>query len=820
MNLSSFQKPSRYINNEVNSIHKESSVRVALVFPDVYEVGMSHLGLKILYKIINELPFASAERVFSPWLDLEAEMRARGILLSSLESNRPLRDFDIVGFSLQYELSYTTALNMLYLGGIPLRAEERTNLVIAGGPCAVNPAPMSPFIDAFLIGDGEEAIKEILETFYRWKISGDGRKESLLLSMSGIEGIYVPSIHNSIAELNPRMVRRRFIESLDEAPYPESPIVPYTSIIHDRINIEVSRGCSRGCRFCQVGMTYRPVRERSPEKVLKIAENSLKNTGYEEVAFTSLNAGDYSCLLQVVREFNRRSAKNKIALSLPSLRVASINHELLKEIRAVRKTGFTIAPEAGSEKLRRVINKDFSEEDYEQALRTLFEEGWLNLKLYFMIGLPSETEEDIEAIPGMVIKALKIAKRHTGRFVNINIGVSPFVPKPHTPFQWYGQAPAAELKRKKDFLKDLLSKKGFKVKGHAVEVSLLEAAFCRGDESLALLIEKAWSLGCRLDGWSEVFDFKKWEMAMDITGIDASDFARKTYKESDILPWDNIDIGVTKEFLWKENRKALLGDITPDCRKICQNCGLGCPGEMKNRRSGEGVKPIHSSAVATRRFKPVRIRAEFSRTGRSRYLSHLELVTVLQRAIRRAGFPIEYSKGFHPSPEISFGPPLGVGIAGLSEYFDMKIVPPFDIVMNRKRLNIILPEGIYVKNMAVIPAKTKSLSSFITRYEYEIKGRGLSYVQRVLSEKEINIQREKYVINLRDMLEEVRLINEDTVSLIVVDLGDIKVRLGELLPRVFNLPLKELDITRVVLYGWDGGWVKPLIVCDGQRNSD
>ncbi|MEW6214024.1 MAG: TIGR03960 family B12-binding radical SAM protein [Nitrospirota bacterium] len=852
MNLSSFQKPSRYINNEVNSIHKESSVRVALAFPDVYEVGMSHLGLKILYKIINELPFASAERVFSPWLDLEAEMRARGILLSSLESNRPLRDFDIIGFSLQYELSYTTVLNMLYLGGIPLRAEERNNLVIAGGPCTVNPAPMSPFIDAFLIGDGEEAIKEILETFYRWKMSGDGKKESLLLALSEIEGIYVPQIQHSAisnqqsvknskletrnSKLNKNsslishpssLVKRRFIESLDEAPYPDNPIVPYTSIIHDRINIEVSRGCSMGCRFCQAGMTYRPVRERSPEKVLKIAENSLKNTGYEEVAFTSLSAGDYSCLLQVVREFNKRFAEDKIALSLPSLRVASINHELLREIRAVRKTGFTIAPEAGSEKLRRVINKDFSEEDYEQALRTLFEEGWLNLKLYFMIGLPSETEEDVEAIPEMVIKALKIAKKHTGRFVNINIGVSPFVPKPHTPFQWYGQAPIDELKRKKDFLKDVLSKKGFKVKGRDVEISLLEATFSRGDESLALLIEKAWSLGCRLDGWSEVFDFKKWEMAMDIIGTDASDFARKTYKESDTLPWDDIDIGVTKEFLWKENQKAPSGDITPDCRKICHNCGLGCnpPTSPFNKGGQRGITesfrqpqglPLHP----TRRFKPVRIRVEFSKTGRLRYLSHLELVTVLQRAIRRAGFPIEYSKGFHPSPEISLGPPLGVGIAGLSEYFDMKIVPPFDIVMNRKKLNIILPEGIYVKNMAVIPAKTKSLSSFITRYEYEIKGRDLSHIHRVLSEKEINIQREKYVINLRDMLEEVRLINEDTINLIVVDLGDIKVRLGELLLRVFNVPLKDLDITRVALYGWDGGWVKPLNPANHRERGD
>ena len=597
MNLSFLQKPSRYINNEVNSIHKEAPVKVALAFPDIYEIGMSHLGLKILYKIINDLSFASAERVFSPWIDLEAKMRADKILLSSLESNRPLRDFDIIGFSLQYELSYTTVLNMLSLGGIPLRSEDRNSslfnrnypLVIAGGPCTVNPAPMSLFIDAFLIGDGEEAIKEILDIFYRWRTSGDDKRGSLLKALSEIEGIYVPSIHRFESHLSSLIsrpshpIKRRFIQSLDNAPYPDNPIVPYTSIIHDRVNIEVSRGCSMGCRFCQAGMIHRPLRERSPEKVLEIVENSLKNTGYEEVAFTSLNAGDYSHLLQVVKESNKRFGKNKIALSLPSLRVTSINHSLLKEISTVRKTGFTLAPEAGTDRLRRVINKDFKEEDYEQALKTLFEEGWQNLKLYFMIGLPTETEEDLEAIPQMAMKALKTAKQYTKRFVNISIGVSPFVPKAHTPFQWYGQSSSFELKRKKDYIRDVLTKKGFKIKGHDVEMSLLEAAFARGDEKTASLVEKAWSLGCRLDGWSEVFDFDKWEKAMNLTGIDAADFATKIFENSDILPWEKIDIGVTKEFLWKEYQKALSGDISTDCRKVCHNCGLSML-----QRNGQG----------------------------------------------------------------------------------------------------------------------------------------------------------------------------------------------------------------------------------------
>ncbi|MBE0426009.1 MAG: TIGR03960 family B12-binding radical SAM protein [Nitrospirae bacterium] len=840
MNLSSFKKPSRYINNEINTIHKAAPVKIALVFPDIYEIGMSHLGLKILYKIINDFPYAAAERVFSPWIDLEAWMKAYGIPLSSLESNRPLSAFDIVGFSLQYELSYTTVLNMLHLGGIPVKSEDRNlsslnhlyPIIIAGGPCTVNPLPMSAFIDAFLIGDGEEAVKEIIETFYSWKTEGDGKRESVLLALSEIEGMYVPSVQSSIitppyppfSKGGNGVVKRRIIKSLDNASYPDKPIVPYTSIVHDRVNIEVARGCSMGCRFCQAGMIYRPAREKSPERVLDLAEKSLKATGYEEVAFTSLSTGDYSCLLQVVREFNKRFERDKIALSLPSLRVASVNRDILKEIRAVRKTGFTIAPEAGTGRLRRVINKDFSEEDYEQALRILFEEGWHNLKLYFMIGLPTETGEDIEAIPEMAMKALKTAKRFTKRFVNLSVGISPFVPKSHTPFQWYGQEPADELRRKKIYIKNFLSKKGFNIKGHDVEMSLLEAAFSRGDERLAPLIEKAWSLGCRLDGWTETFDFEKWKKAMEHTGMDVTDFAEKTFQFSDVLPWERVDIGVTKEFLWKEYNNALSESITIDCRKECHNCGIECHKNTEKGRYGEGekirkfedinlspnlrvaVSPLYSQT----QFKPVSIRVEFSKTERLRYLSHLELVNVIHRAMRRAGFPLKYSKGFHPGPKVSFGPPLSVGVAGLNEYFDMEIIPPFDLLENRRQLNNVLPEGIYVNYMAVIPANAESLNSFITRYEYEVRGGEPSNIKFFLSEKEIKFHREKHFVNLRSFVEEAVIVEENTVKVILVDQGNIKVRLGEILPLLLDAPLEGLDVTRIALYGWKGGWASPI----------
>ncbi len=831
MNLSLFQKPSRYINNELNAVHKEAPVKVALAFPDIYEIGMSHLGLRILYKIINDLPFASAERVFSPWIDLDAGMKAKGSLLSSLESGRPLNKFDIAGFSLQYELSYTTVLNMLNLGGIPLKTKDRMNggdrypLIIAGGPCTVNPMPMSPFIDAFLIGDGEEAVPEILETYYVWKMAGDDDKESLLKALSGIEGIYVPILHRS-DNLDSSFVKRRFIASLDDVPYPDKPIVPYTSIVHDRINIEVSRGCPMGCRFCQAGMIYRPVRERSPQKALELAEKALKNTGYEEVSFTSLSAGDYSCLLQLTQEFNKNFAKDNISLSLPSLRVAAVTRDLIREIRTVRKTGFTIAPEAGTDRLRKVINKDFSDEDYENSLTVLFDEGWLNLKLYFMVGLPTETDEDIEGIIHMAFKALKTARKYSKRRVNISIGVSPFIPKAHTPFQWYGQLPAEELKRKKDRIKSVLSKKGLNIKGHDVEMSLLEAAFARGDERLSLLIEKAWSSGCRLDGWSEVFDFRQWERAMEAVGLDIKDFAQRNYEQSDSLPWDGIDMGVTKEFLRREYRKALTGELSSDCRKVCHNCGLSCDkdqGKGKREEAEPIVRDTSASLLISvspdryvNRFKPVRIRVEFSKTGILKYLSHLELMVLYQRAVRRAEFPIEYSKGFHPAPEISFGPPLGVGIAGLSEYFDMKVTPPFDLIRNSDKLNSMLPEGASILRMSAVPANAESLNSFVTRYEYEVKGGDLSGVRVFLSEKEVLAKREKCDINLREMVEEAEIVGEDAARIVLADRGDKKVRLGEILPVVFNTPMEELTVTRTALFGWDNGWVKPINTCKMQ----
>lgn len=840
-----FQRPSRYINNEINAIHKPADLRVALAFPDVYEVGMSHLGLRILYSIINEIPYASAERVFAPWGDLDEAMKAQGELLASLESGRPLKDFDVVGFSLQYELCYTTVLSMLDRGGIPLRTSDRLNdprqpLVIAGGPSTLNPYPMAPFIDAFLIGDGEDAVKEILDCLYQWKKDGTGDRHGLLKALADIEGVLVPVLGRE------RGVKRRVIQSLEEAPYPAAPVLPFTSIIHDRVNIEIARGCSMGCRFCQAGMAYRPVRERSVKRILDLAEQSLRNTGYDDISFTSLSSGDYSCLLELMQEFNRRLSHKRVAMSLPSLRVGSVNAPMLRELRAVRKTGFTIAPEAGTDRLRSVINKDFTAETYANALETLFKAGWANLKLYFMTGLPTETDEDIAAIPEMALQAIRTSKKITGRQATISAGVSSFIPKPHTPFQWFGQNDIALLKEKNDFLRRAFLKKGIKFKGHNEEMSLLEAVFARGDESLAPLIEKASSLGCRLDGWTECFDFGKWRQAAELSGLDAFSFAAREYRVEDPLPWDTISTGVTKEFLWREYQHALSGTFTTDCRKQCHNCGLSCGQKTVGEASQALPQPQPVSATRQKSTLPdlaTRYRVRFTKTDKARFLSHLELTTSIIRSLKRADFPLKYSSGFHPAPRLSFGPALGVGIAGLNEYLDLELeLPvgvhsgPFSGTDAEKNsgmpalLNQHLPAGIRVRQMLRLSGREKSLNSFIIRYVYELQGVALS-AENFYGRDEIIVERKKGMVNIKTMIEAVEQIGPGVFRITVVDCGEDKVRLDEITREIFGCPAVDLDITRVAMYGLDssagqvppgvapapgssaGTWVEPMEPC-------
>ncbi|RMG74146.1 MAG: TIGR03960 family B12-binding radical SAM protein [Nitrospirae bacterium] len=798
MNYLKFQRPSRYIDSEVNSIKKEAGLRFALAFPDTYEVGMSHLGMKILYHIINSTDFAVAERVFAPWTDLLQYMEQQALPLGSLESGRPLRDFHVVGFSLQYELSYPTVLRMLRLGFIPLRREERTSndpIVIAGGPCTVNPAPLSDFIDAFFIGDAEDVLPGLLQTL-KELIDGQSRRDEILKALAAMEGFYVPGFTENFP------VKRVFVRELNQTPFPTSPVVPYTQIVHDRVNIEISRGCTRGCRFCQAGMIYRPLRERSPRRILSLVEESLKNTGYDEVSFTSLSAGDYSGLLSLLRAFNQRFSEKRVSLSLPSLRVGALTREVLQEIKSVKKSGFTIAPEAATDRLRAVINKDFSMEDYERAVNLLFSEGWLNLKLYFMAGLPTETEEDIEEIIKMAKLTKKIARKYTKRHVNITVSLSPFVPKPHTPFQWAGQMQGERLRERIEFLRKNMPG-GVAFKNHNIQMSMLEAALSRADASVGRVLEEVALNGAYLDGWSEQFDYQRWIEAMDKTGIDLERIAVKTYEMDETLPWDIIDVGVKRDFLKKEYRRAVSSEWTADCSvKGCAGCGLGCKSGEFLAREDVGRLEIYG-AKQKKRFSPVMVRVCFEKGRKLRYLSHLELVQAMLRGLRRAGVDLVYSQGYHPSPKVSFGPPLNVGVSGLNEYFDMHVYPPFNIKESVDRINNSLPEGLRIKSLRKKKKKLPSLSSFISRYTYRIRFNSSTDIKLSLAGSEFS-----------DFIEKFDIIGKKEILLTLKDLKDRKVKLSDIIRGLFNRAIEDVEIERTALYGFYRGWLDPMEAVD------
>ncbi|MEE9523867.1 MAG: TIGR03936 family radical SAM-associated protein, partial [Thermodesulfovibrionales bacterium] len=664
-------------------------------------------------------------------------------------------------------------------------------LIIAGGPCSVNPAPLSNHIDAFLIGDTEENISEFLITFRET----EKRRDHLLKELSKIEGVFVP-------EYSKGKTKRIFITDLDSAPYPTSPVIPYRKTVHDRINIEVSRGCSRGCRFCQAGTIYRPVRERTADNILALAEETIKNTGYDEVSFTSLSAGDYSQLIPLLTEFNKRFAHRRVSVSLPSLRVGAVNKSILNELRSVRKGSFTIAPEAATERLRCVINKDFSEDDYEAAINALFGAGWQTIKLYFMIGLPTETWHDIEEIVKMARKALKIARDNTKRRVNINVGISPFVPKPHTPFQWLGQEEISQLREKKMFILKRLGKKSFVIKSHNEQMSLLEAFISRGDQKIGELIESAWRCGSRLDAWSECFDFSVWEDAMDKTGIDVTKYAATNLDTNKELPWEKIDTGIRKEFLLKELSKATDLKKTHGCSVSCHVCGLEC----KSRQFLSEVSPVKRSTTLNNdpnRFSPVKVRVEFSKKGKLRYLSHLEIVSTIFRALRRAEVSLRYSEGFRPSPKVSFGPALGVGIEGESEFFDMEVFPPFDKEAATAKINLSLPEGITIKKMIFIGKSLPSLNQFIDCYEYEISFHDGAPVEKFAESKLKDAITESLIMDSA-------IINDTTLKIRVREVPNRKTRIADIIENLFGIAANKVSIRRTGMWGMRDELISPL----------
>ena len=739
------RKPGQYIGGE---LHAESGRMTAedltfcLVFPDLYEIGMSHQGLQILYHLLNARERVVAHRAYAPDVDMEAALRRAGLPLFSLEARVGLGSYDVLGITLPYELCYTNILTVLDLAGLPFRAADRDDghpLVLGGGSCAFNPEPVADFFDAIVLGDGEEVIIEIADLLLGAKKEGLARA-AVLDRLAAVRGVYVPALFapryrdgrlEAIEPLRPDhgFVQRRVLAELGDAPHLRRPLVPVVKPVHDRLGVEIARGCTRGCRFCQAGMLYRPVRERSLDDILELAEAGIAAGGFEELALLSLSTGDFSCLDRLMVELMDRFSNEHVSVSMPSMRVGTLTPEIMEQIKRVRKTGFTVAPEAGTDRLREVINKGITEADLLATCRDAFALGWKLIKLYFMVGLPTETDEDVEAIVELARKARQQAGQGRGRPPQVNLGVATFVPKPHTPFQWAGQLSLEESKRRINRLKQLLPAKGFKLKWHDPEQSFLEGVFARGDRRLAHLLETAWQRGARFDSWSEHFSLERWQQAAVDCGIDLDSYLRPRGTD-EVLPWDHLHCGVDRSFLEAERDRALARAYTPDCRVHgCQGCGL-CDFRT--------VRPLVQPAPPPRPVAPppypvarpggqppptFAYRVHYRRTGDSRFYGHLELLQLVFRALQRAGLPLAFSHGFNPSPQVGFSQALPVGVESEVEYWDMALTRPLpDPAAAVSRLNDRLPATIRVAAVEQAPRGTAACSLLT----YEVRASALS----------------------------------------------------------------------------------------------
>ena len=813
--LLAVSKPSRYMGGEINSVVKDWDrvrLKFALAFPDVYEVGMSHLGFQILYHILNQTPEIACERVFAPWPDMEKFLRDKNLPLTSLESSVSLKEFDVIGFSLQYELNYTGVLNILDLCGIPLRSADRGEkdpLVIGGGPCALNPEPLSDFFDAFVLGDGEEVVLEVCREVIISRQRGEP-KDLLLARLSRLEGVYIPSFFQVEYEPDGRVrqmiplkngyqtVLRRVLPDLDRGGFPSRPILPFMEVIHDRLNIEIARGCTRGCRFCQAGMIYRPLRERSPKNILQLVQDGLKATGYDEVSLLSLSTGDYSRIEPLLGAIIDRHRKERVAVSLPSLRVETLTPMLIQRIQQVRKTGFTLAPEAGTERLRRVINKGNTEEDLLSTIRTVFSAGWRLVKLYFMIGLPTENEEDLRGIVSLCQKALKEARRSKGSG-QINVSISTFIPKAHTPFQWEDQSTKEEINQKQQYLRKNLERHGLRFKWTDSRLSLLEGVFARGDRRLAHVLKIAHRTGCRLDGWGDHFRHDLWEKAFTRAGLDPCFYTHRQRSLEENLPWDHLLSRLSKQYVVEERAKAFQEVPTTDCRNAsCNGCGV-CYGEglLSNLQAGEeevlfpDIPPlpeIKQEALPVRRF-----RSQFAKFGPAKLLGHLELSQSMIRAFHRAGIPLVFSQGFHPLPRVSFGPPIPVGYESWAEFMDYQVQGNLSPEEVTSRLNAVFPAGIKILKTQEIPLKYPSIFDSIVKVFYLIrfadpnptlKDQGNRFLQRETFP--VFWPRKKKTIDLKEAVESLSFVGENTLKIVMPSRKDGNIRPEEALDLIFG----------------------------------
>lgn len=731
------QKPSRYLGSEVNRIIKDPDtveLKMALAFPDLYDIGTSHFGIQILYHLLNKQKDILAERVFAPGQDMEAMLRRHQIPLPSMESRRSIGEFDIVGFSLLYELNYTNVLNMLDLGGIPLKWEERTAkhpFIVAGGPCVCNPEPMADFFDAMVFGDGEDVILEMAKAWIGWKQSGNKHKTALLEKWSQLEGVYVPQHfkasydEHGFQQLLPTTdnnypISRVIAPDLDQAAFPDIPIIPFGKPIHDRLRLEISRGCTRGCRFCQAGMIYRPVRERSAENIMALIQKALSHTGYEDLSLLSLSTGDYTCLTPLMEYLMQLCRCDHVAVSLPSLRAGSLTPELMELIRSVRKTGFTIAPEAGSQRMRDVINKNITYEDVATTVKDAFELGWRVIKLYFMIGLPTETQEDLDAIVEMVqkLKGIREPKRRKGK---INVSLTTFVPKPHTPFQWASQISLETSRKKIAYLKEKLRMPGVQVKWQKPEMSLLEGILARGDRRVGHLIEKAWQNGCTFDGWNDQFDFDGWRKAIRQCGMDADFFTTRERNLEESLPWQHMDARIDTAFFKEQWHASFQGDVKDDCRYgACHACGVCDFDDIQPRvyQACALSPPAQNGAEDNDHFKWIALK--YTKLGDARFFGHLELSNIFSRAIRRAGILVQYSKGFHPMPKLSFDDALPLGIESQAEDMRVSVSVRHDCQEILQLLNHELPSGVRITKCQLRSSAKKEKAGVIHRFCIEL----------------------------------------------------------------------------------------------------
>jgi len=827
-------RASRYLGNEINAVKKDLSqvdLKFALAFPDAYEVGMSHLGMHILYHVLNSRDDIACERVFALWPDMESAMRMHNQPLTTLESGIALVSCDILGFSLEYELSYATVLRMLHLAGIPLLSRERDEsypLVIAGGPSMFNPEPVADFFDAIVIGEGEEVVIEICDAYLDWK-KRKAPKRELLDMLSEIQGVYIPSFftvtytpEGTVKEITALKkgydrIEKRVITGFSDAPFCTAPVVPYLQIIHDRAAVEIARGCSRGCRFCMAGMIYRPVREKGLHKIIELAQKTLKNTGYEELSLASLSSGDHSEISDLLRLIMRYCKKDTVAVSFPSLRVGSLTSDLINEIKQVRKTGFTIAPEAGTQRLRNVINKGITEQEILKTASEIFSSGWNLVKLYFMIGLPTETQSDIAGIVDMSTKIRHTGRRLKTKRLQVNVSVSTFVPKAHTPFQWEQQDPPDKVRAKQQYLKANLPGKAIRFKWHNHNLSFFEGVFSRGDRRLCDALIKAHQMGAGFEGWTEYFNPELWNTAFARCNLDTHFYLRQRDAD-ECLPWSHISSAVQTDFLKREREKALREETTPDCRhNDCSQCGacnspgthlersIDHPAEENRQRTCPPAPP------ALPRAPHYRYRLYFSKTGPACFLSHLELNRSFARAMRRAGIALRYSSGFHPQPRIIFYDALPVGIESRKEFLDVELTERCDPVELTDVINRRLPEGLSVLAGEEIDLKNNPLADSIKKYIVSFPAlRLLCYpdaeeIKRCLNQYNstqqavITTQKkgQPLSVDIKDCVRNIGLRNGNTLEIEIDTLNKKVPRVVEIVEHILHLGEREKKALRI-----------------------